>query len=174
MSDVKLKRNVLKSSPTQKTKISATPLICGGVILAALLIILTLVLYPRFRATHELHLYADSIRDGISQILVTDPMGAPLNDTGDAEILLDEKSASKLVPHLLTAIDGASYSHKIDSNGGNWDFRLVITLSSDKNITLYFPKNMEDQICISRGMTKFYFDLPDDCKLWDTVRQYCS
>ncbi|MCQ2353793.1 MAG: hypothetical protein MJ102_01670 [Clostridia bacterium] len=171
--------SVKNSDPSKKVKNRGKKsrdiplaLICSGVILAALLIVLSLVFYPRIRAASELGKYSDKIVDSSETVIISDLTGSALNSEGDAEVLFNGDDALRIAGKISDIIDKCSYSVKSNTEGGSFDIRLLFTLLGGEKISIYVTSNGE-QLYFTRGKTRFYFDVPGG-GLADTIRSFCK
>ncbi len=138
----------------------ALKLLCVAIPAAALVIVLTLVLYPSARAKRE----RDAIARELGELAIASDGSATVsklfyNDFGlsdeSSEWRLEGSRAADLAAMLSEALGKAKYSGKTDSPGGNWDTRLRFTSSDGGSITLYLCD--DGRLYFVRGMTRFYF-----------------
>lgn len=136
-----------------------TGIICGAVLLAAVLLVAALFLYPRVRAGREFRALRERLSEAAVSVLLTDPM------TGH-EALLEGDDAAPFLSLLRSSAEAAKYHRKTDSDGGNWDPRAAVTLPDGSRVLLYLTEDGE--LYFSRGITQFRFSLPDRA-LWDAL-----
>lgn len=124
----------------------------GALVLAALLLVLFLIIYPRARAAAEMKQIRADLAGEIAALQLTDPMGG-------IEVLLEGDAARETAALLRCALDGAKFAASRDSRSGNWDVRVIAILPDGARVSLYLTDSGE--IYFSRGLTQFVFSLPD-------------
>ena len=123
-------------------------LLCASILLAAVTVVTLLFLYPRIRAGKELGRIRASLEDGVTGMVLTDPISGrdAVPAPGETE---------ELAGMLRAALRSARYAGKSDAESGNWDVRAACTLPDGSRVLLYLTADGE--LYFSRGITRFYF-----------------
>ena len=157
-------KNTSKLNPKVNASSSITTIIiCVAVLLLALIIGSLVLLYPTIQANREFEAIGDSLEGGATEILVSFPSQSNyMTDLNDEKLYTDYE-ALVLGDILHECVSSARYSHKNNSESGNWDTRLRIKTQNGEIFTLYLTK--EGELYFSKGKTRFFFTPQDSSSL---------
>ncbi len=139
-----------------------TLIICASVILFALVVAALVLFYHTLQAKNEFATFGNSLSQGASEILVSFPSQSNyVTDINDEKLYTDNEAVA-LGEILKDCVSSAQYSHKNNSESGNWDTRIRIKTRDGNSFTLYLTK--EGELYFSKGKTRFFFT-PKDTSL---------
>jgi hypothetical protein len=154
-----------------KNKNIAVPLIGGGIILAALAVILFSLFAPRMAAKRALReareLLAETAQ--FSYVTVFNPLdhSSPLLPTDREVRLVETEEIEEMRASLLGYAEGARYRGVEAAESGNWDIRVRFVTDEGK-LDLYLHA---DYVYLSEGMHRYMFEPQDaaDYAAWRTA-----
>lgn len=154
-----------------KNKNIAVPLIGGGIILAALAVILSSLFAPRMAAKRALReareLLAETAQ--FSYVTVFNPLdhSSPLLPTDREVRLVETEEIEEMRASLLGYAEGARYRGVEAAKSGNWDIRVRF-VTADGKLDLYLHA---DYFYLSEGMHRYMFEPQDaaDYAAWRTA-----
>lgn len=154
-----------------KNKNIAVPLIGGGIILAALAVILSSLFAPRMAAKRALReareLLAETAQ--FSYVTVFNPLdhSSPLLPTDQEVRLVETEEIETMRASLLGYVEDARYRGVEAAESGNWDIRVRFVTDEGK-LDLYLHA---DYVYLSEGMRRYVFEPQDaaDYAAWRTA-----
>lgn len=154
-----------------KNKNIAVPLIGGGIILAALAVILSSLFAPRMAAKRALReareLLAETAQ--FSYVTVFNPLdhSSPLLPTDREVRLVEPEEIEAMRASLLGYVEDARYRGVEAAKSGNWDIRVRF-VTADGKLDLYLHA---DYVYLSEGMHRYVFEPQDaaDYAAWRTA-----
>lgn len=149
------------SENTKKGGVRAVPIVCAATVLAALIVVLFLVLYPsvmarreRTRLAERISAIADASDCAVLRTAMSDYGYGGTADGG--EELVEGEQASAYARDLAARFTNAKYLRREDASGGNWDTRVRFSGNGD-TVTVYLTS--DNTIYFTRGITRFVFRL---------------
>lgn len=131
------------------------------IVLAALLLVLFVALWPRVAAKKEMAALLSSFSEGdLQYITVTDPLFATGDLLGNKgkEIVLDAGDAFTVREGISKLANDFSFLRKERKSAGGWDLRIMAKTAAGESVQLFFA---EEGFYYMDGSTAFFFEAKD-------------